>query len=277
MRPINLGPMAKQNSDLVAEFPGLLVIHQKIPAREVGRHEHAEHEFFMPLQGEITITPAGGQSLKAGPGRMLYVPPDLDHSFSSTAQGSGERVIWLIDDRLWKKHAHAQFASTVMPTNTLAKELLFYLLIHQKAEGAKYFVSALVQSLLESLESAASGARNVHTDHVEGRSNDKRVKRAIEILNENLADVSITEIAEQSGLSARNFNRLFLHETGLTPKSYLIARRIERAKEMLVKTRQTVTDISLEVGYSSLSKFIETFKRMEGQLPSDYREQNRGR
>jgi AraC-like DNA-binding protein len=262
--------MAKQNTDILAEFPGLVIIHQKIPGSEVGRHEHQEHEFFLPLQGELAVR-AEGTEVKAGPGRMLYVPPNLDHSFSSTAQGSGERVIWLIEEKLWRKHTAENFKVTSLPSDSLAKELLFYLLIHQETEGARHFISALVESLTESLAGAQLGGQKLFSEHISGKIADPRVATAAKLVEENLADMSITQLARESGLSLRNFNRLFLQEAGLTPKEYLIRRRVERAKKLLRETRMTVTDISLEVGYNSLSKFIETFKNIEGMLPSDYR------
>lgn len=51
----------------------------------------------------------------------------------------------------------------------------------------------------------------------------------------------------------------------------LISCRIEKAKELLIHSKMTVTDISMEVGYNSLSKFISTFKKIVGSLPSDFR------
>jgi AraC family transcriptional regulator len=93
----------------------------------------------------------------------------------------------------------------------------------------------------------------------------------MEVIEQNLSAMSLPEIAQQSGLSARNLNRLFLQEVGITPKDYLILRRVEKAKQLLRETKLTVTDISLEVGYNSLSKFIDTFKKNEGILPSDFR------
>ena len=260
----------KKLHDIVAEFPGVLAIHPKIPSHEVGRHQHDEHEFFLPLQGEIEIG-YGEEVVKAGPGRMLYVPPDLDHSFSSSSHGSGERVIWLIDQKTWRHHVQGDFSPCSFPTNSLAKELIFFLLIHRKIDGAKYFVSALIESLSESLKSSEFERKNLSSDHIAGKVTDTRVKQSIEIMQSCLGDVSVSEIARSSGMSARNFNRLFLRETGLTPKDYLIYRRVERAKTLLKETKMTVTDISLEVGYHSLSKFIATFKRFSGSLPSDYR------
>jgi AraC-like DNA-binding protein len=257
--------MAKQVMDIITEFTGLTIIHQKIPSHEVGRHEHKEHEFFLPLQGEITIEHKGVVT-KAGPGRMLYVPPNIDHSFSSAAQGSGERLIWLIDDRLWKTHSPGKFAVTALASNSLVKELLFFLLIHQKIDGAKYFVSALVESLIESLTGA-----QIFSAHIEGKVSDERIKKVVASINEDLAEISLTTLAGDCGLSPRNFNRLFMQEVGLTPKDYLILRRIEKARRLLRESRMTVTDVALEVGYNSLSKFIAMFKKIEGVLPSDYR------
>lgn len=256
--------------DTLAEFPGMVIIHQKIPAREVGRHQHDEHEFFMPLQGEISVT-FGAETVKAGPGRMLYVPPDLDHSFTSSAQGSGERVIWLIDKKTWKKHIGTEMQPCSMPANSLVKELLFYLLIQQKAKGVQFFISALVESLGDSLAAEQLNQKNLSSDHMAGRTQDKRVQKAIELIDEELSSISLGEVAKRSALSLRNFNRLFLKEMSITPKDFLILRRVEKAKDLLRNSKMTVTDISLEVGYNSLSKFIDTFKKNTGSLPSDFR------
>lgn len=256
--------------DIIIKMPGLTLIHQKIQGYVVGRHEHGDHEFFMPLQGEISIT-ANETTIKAGPGRMLYVPPDLDHSFSSIAKGSGERLIWLVDQKSWKKQITTQFQPCVMPINTLAKELLFYLLIHPKSEGQHFFISALIETLGDSLRSTQFHQMNRSLDHISGKIDDPRIIKALSVIDENLNSLQLSEVAQKSGLSARNFNRLFLKNVGLTPKDYLILQRVEIAKQLLKKTKLTVTDISLEVGYNSLSKFIGTFKKVTGILPSDFR------
>lgn len=247
----------------------MVIIHQKIPGQEVGRHQHNEHEFFLPLQGEITIS-YGDITVKAGPGRMLYVPPGLDHSFSSSAQGSGERVIWLLDQKTWKKHINKKFLPCSMTINSLAKELIFYLLIHKKEKGTPYFISALVESLRESLLATQLEQKDILSAHIAGRVNDERIQKALEFMEMELG-ASLTEVARRSGLSLRNLNRLFLKECNLSPKDYLILRRVEKAKSLLRETKMTITDISMEVGYNSLSKFIDTFKKQAGVLPSDYR------
>jgi AraC-like DNA-binding protein len=56
----------------------------------------------------------------------------------------------------------------------------------------------------------------------------------------------------------------------MTPKQAITFHRIEKAKELLQKN-QSVTDVAYEVGYSSLSQFITTFRSLTGKLPSEFR------
>lgn len=265
----------KKGQDLVAEFPGLVIIHQKIPGREVASHSHQEHEFFLPLQGEITLTFAD-QKISGGPGRMIYAPPHLDHTFLSSASGEGERVIFLIQDKVWKKYGGGEFLPGVRPRSSLVFELIFFLLLNPKSNGVATFISALVNALSDHLQfMERASEQGLQLDHLKGRIQDPRIKKAILAL-QNLEDQrSMAVLADQSGLSVRNFNRLFLSEVGMTPKKYTTLLRIEKAKVLLTKSMLTITDISIEVGYQSLSKFIATFRRYSGRLPSDYRERFR--
>jgi AraC-like DNA-binding protein len=262
----------KKGQDLIAEFPGLTIIHQKIPGRELGRHQHDEHEFFLPLQGEITLN-FDGKIVCGGPGRLIYAPPNLEHSFSSSAQGEGERVIFLIRPTLWKKLGGASLAPAVVPASSLVRELIFFLLLNPETKGVAHFISALVNALSDHI--SAMGGHYSETGtvlHLSGKIQDARIKKAIDQLQEIGNQPAMTELARKSGLSVRNFNRLFSEETGMTPKQYSTILLVEKAKSMLAKTSLTITDISQEVGYQSLSKFIATFQRHTGQLPSEYRE-----
>jgi AraC-like DNA-binding protein len=262
----------KKGQDILVDFPGLKIIHQKIPGKELGNHSHLEHEFFLPITGAMTIH-FEGVDFVAGPGKMLYVPPKIEHAFSSSTMGSGERVIWLISDVLWKKHISQNFSITVLPLNSLAKELLFYLLLKRSINGERYFISALIESLGDSLISSKLKSTHMELIHLLGKIEDKRILKSIMILNANLGIDSLSRVATASGMGLRNFNRLFLKETNLTPKEYLQMKRMEKARALLATTGLTITDISLEVGYNSVSKFIDTFKKLEGKLPSDFRNQ----
>ena len=263
----------KKGHDILLSLPGLKIIHHKVPGKEMGSHHHDEHEFFLPLAGEIVIG-YEGKKFNAGPGKMLYVPPKIEHSFSSSTLGTGERVICLIDDSLWRKHGEKNFPITVFPSSTLAKELLFYLLLKRQIKGQKYFISALLESFVDSIESSGIANAGIELTHLMGKINDERILKSMKIMNEKLETDSLSIVAKNSGMSLRNFNRIFLKTTGLTPKEYLQMKRMDKARSLLMKSNHTITDIALKVGFNSISKFIEAFKKIEGKLPSDYRNEN---
>jgi len=66
-------------------------------------------------------------------------------------------------------------------------------------------------------------------------------------------------------------SRQFRAAYGETPYSYLMTRRIERAKALLRNGELTVTEVCLEVGCSSLGSFSTSFTRMVGETPTAYR------
>ena len=261
----------KKGQDITVTLPNLVMIHQKAPGRELGRHSHKEHEFFIPLQGEITVTFTNNSNvLNCGPRKMLYIPPNIEHSFSSSASGQGERIILLVNDKFWKKSTEKKIDASITPLNSLVKELAYYLLLNPKSNYSKTFTKALIESLIESL----SLHNDISSDDfrvIESKISDPRVKKAFALIIKSERDIPVSELAKTCGLSSRNLNRLFLNEIGSTPKTIMITKKINLAKELLLSTKMTITDISLEIGYNSLSKFISTFQKYTGCLPSDFR------
>jgi AraC-like DNA-binding protein len=90
------------------------------------------------------------------------------------------------------------------------------------------------------------------------------------------ASLSISAIAATSGLSVFHFIRQFRVVFGETPNQYRARRRLENAKQMLVSGSDSVTDICMAVGYSSLGSFSALFSRQFGQAPSAYRQRLSG-
>lgn len=259
----------KKGQDLTIALPNITIIHQKVPGRELGNHTHTEHEFFIPLQGEIKVS-YESYTLNCGQGKMLYIPPHIEHSFSSSASGQGERIIFLVSDKIWKKVTKDVYNPTVMPLNSLARELVYYLLLNPESNYAKTFITALVECLIENL----SIHKDINLDDfsiMESKVSDQRVRKALSTIINSREEIPVTQLAKECGLSPRNLNRLFLSEVGTTPKKIMVIKKINMAKELLVSSKMTITDISLEVGYNSLSKFISTFQKYTGKLPSDYR------
>ncbi len=97
----------------------------------------------------------------------------------------------------------------------------------------------------------------------------ERVERAISILQANLSDPpDIDQLGAQVGCSPFYLSRLFSREMGMTIPQFLRQIRMENAAEMLLRGRHNVTEVAMEVGYSSLSHFSKAFCQTIGCCPA---------
>src|SRR5467141_4633588 len=87
--------------------------------------------------------------------------------------------------------------------------------------------------------------------------------------------LEIEELARVASVSEGHFIRTFRATFGETPHRYLQRRRVERAMFKLRETDRSVTDICLDVGFSSLGTFSRTFRDIVGESPTDYRNRKR--
>jgi AraC-like DNA-binding protein len=82
---------------------------------------------------------------------------------------------------------------------------------------------------------------------------------------------SIADVAREVAISPFHFIRQFEAVFGVTPHQFRMRSRLGRAKHLLAAGRLSVTDVCMEVGFSSLGSFSELFKRHVGTRPSAYR------
>lgn len=83
--------------------------------------------------------------------------------------------------------------------------------------------------------------------------------------------LDVPALARVALMSPGHFSRSFRAEFGETPYSYLMTRRVERAKALLRRGDLTVTEVCFEVGCSSLGSFSSRFTELVGETPSAYR------
>ena len=103
-----------------------------------------------------------------------------------------------------------------------------------------------------------------------GRACDWRVRRVME-RTEIAADVGLSELASDVGLSPSHLSAVFVASVGVPPHRWLLRRRVECARELLTRTRRSITDIALSCGFSSSQHFSTAFKAQEGCTPTDFR------
>jgi AraC family transcriptional regulator len=103
-----------------------------------------------------------------------------------------------------------------------------------------------------------------------------QLRRAREFINANLAgDPSISQVANECGLSSSYFARAFRQATGISPHRWLTQRRVERAKKLLQDPGLELADIAQACGFVDQSHFTRVFSRSEGYSPGRWRRLHR--
>ncbi|MER7508774.1 helix-turn-helix domain-containing protein [Streptomyces lavendulae] len=99
-----------------------------------------------------------------------------------------------------------------------------------------------------------------------------RLRRARDAMDRDYAQpLDVPALAKVALMSPGHFSRSFRAAYGETPYSYLMTRRVERAKALLRRGDMSVTDVCFAVGCTSLGSFSSRFSELVGESPSAYR------
>jgi AraC-like DNA-binding protein len=100
--------------------------------------------------------------------------------------------------------------------------------------------------------------------------------RARELLGEVREEpLSIKDVAREVGISPFHFIRQFEALFGLTPHQFRMRSRLDQAKLLLARGQHSVTEVCMEIGFSSLGSFSDLFARRFGTTPSAYQRRAR--
>ncbi|WJH35385.1 helix-turn-helix domain-containing protein [Paenibacillus sp. CC-CFT747] len=114
--------------------------------------------------------------------------------------------------------------------------------------------------------------------HISGFRNQrqrKTMEKVLQFIHEHYdEDLSQPMLADLVSLPGSQFSSMFKEETGMTLTDYIIAYRMDRAKELLVTTDLKVGDIADRLSYNNAQNFIRVFKRICGITPGEYRTQH---
>lgn len=101
-------------------------------------------------------------------------------------------------------------------------------------------------------------------------------QKAIKYMKNCIADsVTTKEIAQSTGVTEKQLNHYFVRYTNQTAYAYWKEMRLKKAKELLLHTTLTITEIAGNMGWQNPSKFSEAFKKRYGITPKNYREENK--
>ncbi len=104
------------------------------------------------------------------------------------------------------------------------------------------------------------------------RLNQERCERVLFLLERDLENPpSLNMLAQEVQCSAFHLSRIFVQQTGFTIPGYIRRKRLEKAGELLLIGKMSITEVAIAVGYSSISSFNKAFVEYFGRCPGLYR------
>jgi AraC family transcriptional regulator len=252
------------------------------------------HDVVEPMADHVIMTyPAGSQRLERRTGKSAAI---------ATARPGVVTVIPAGSTSRWDIHKPMHVVQLYLPHRTLERvageagmaapgdllertghtDLITSRLLMSAAdalEGNAALDALFRQQLTDLLANrllAAHAGSPIMSQPVVGGLSPMALRRVIERLRaDSDADVSLTALAADAGLSRFHFCRAFKESTGLSPHAWLRQHRLEQAMNMLRDTDESVVSIAAALGYSSQTAFAAAFRKLTSETPSEWRRRTR--
>ena len=242
-------------------------------------HSHAVWEFYSQISGESRWDgPDGSYTLR--PGDFFAAPPHVPHRMHDRPQDKHHFFFAAVDldvvlsrlpalSPLWRREGVvfvARAESLLSPFRQLVREVS--LALPHRAAGMRLALDALVLEASRLLEAPCEEASRTLRHPA--------VRRAKELLDHQPGRTwRLADLARAAGVSPHHLVECFTREVGVSPRQYLLSVRVRLAQEMLTGSDVGVTDLALELGFSSGQHFAATFKRLTGETALGYRGRQR--
>ena len=131
--------------------------------------------------------------------------------------------------------------------------------------------SSLAARLVQKCIRASSGQSIV--SFARGALDRRRLQRVLDYIEANLeGDLTLDRMATIACLSRYHFARAFRQAIGQSPHRYVSARRLERAKALLMHGDRSLVDIALALSFSGQANFTRAFRQATGRAPGQFRQ-----
>ncbi|WP_051320961.1 helix-turn-helix domain-containing protein [Rhizobium mesoamericanum] len=144
--------------------------------------------------------------------------------------------------------------------------------IQHLLEQANFEVDRDIEAVRACLAKARALLRSEPKQKVMGGLAPWQMKRVIQHIEDNLAEtIRCEDLAAVCRLSVSHFSKTFRQSFGATPHTYVQQMRVERSKELLAETNESLAQIALEVGLADQAHFSRLFRQSTGETPSNWR------
>lgn len=243
-------------------------------------HAHREGHLIFKLAGPDAVCTIDGAPQRIGMATGVAVSPWQPHSFMpETGSDGGCYFILYVDPMRFLEAGRRALgalrfgAPSVEVTDSIGR--LIRGIAARMLDGVPDDpgLAEEIYTLTElCYEQSWRASRPAPAAHPADRDSDYRVRNSIRLMRARLGDELVLDrIARDAGLSRPHFFKMFRKCVGLTPNLYLNILKTERSVELLTTTREPVTSIGFDLGFSSQASFTRFFIANVGVPPTDYR------
>ena len=151
---------------------------------------------------------------------------------------------------------------------TAAADLMLHLIARDHGQD---LATAVADQMVYNAVREGTAAQRVSLQSRLGTRN-AHLTRAITIIEENLEEpIPTADLADRLGISTRQLERLFGRFLNSSPKKYFLELRLHRARNLIVQTEQSITQIAVACGFNSTSHFSKVFRKQFGISPVSQR------
>jgi AraC-like DNA-binding protein len=242
-------------------------------------HAHAEAHIILWLDGAAGEMTVGSEKVGLGPRVAAGINSFQPHSHALSADGrAGKFLAFYIDPEWFYRRRGVPrdqpiFATASIPIDAwlhrVAVTLYEELSDGEIDELAHYEIERLIDSLADAADSIRPRcARSIHQGGI-----DRRVLKAIALMKANVGErICFDEVAKAVGLSRPHFFALFKEQTSLTPNVYWNTLRMQEALRQLQWSREPLTSVAWNLGFTTQGNFTRFFRDHAGVPPTLYRE-----
>jgi AraC family transcriptional regulator, arabinose operon regulatory protein len=234
---------------------------------------------ILTVGGSGRFSYGGSGDTIVGPGEIVLIRPGARHDYGVAPGSNTWELLWAhflprphwLPWLRWPEPApgvmHLNLADPAIRDRVLARFAEADELTRSALSGRELFA-------MNAIEEVLLWCRSLCDDPGEAES-DPRVDSVRQFIRQRLGEaISMPDLAAHSGLSASRLTQLFRQHTGATPMRHLEALRMERARNLLARTSQSVGRIAEEVGFENPFYFTLRFKRATGMSPTEFRDRS---
>lgn len=247
-------------------------------------HWHIDIEFACVLNGSMIIGINSDHRLLTKGEAAMCGSGDI-HSYTSMSDDSEVIIVRFRPEFIdcvgcWPKNIKfktafidKQLASEAnLPESFESSLIEIFTKLYAESEQNKDHSIMFIKSKLYELCGIAlrylPGCETVEKMHNNAYSRIEPIQHALSFIADNYtSDISLFEVADEVGLSAFHFSRLFKEICGKSFKNYVNATKIHAAEKLMCSTEKSILDISLDCGFNSIRTFNRVFKQLKGCTP----------